>query len=67
MNPIGLIIVALGAFVVAGGIRDWPWFWKSSRARFVVTVLGRRGARIFYVTVGLFIAVLGVLACFSPP
>jgi hypothetical protein len=60
LNPFCLLISAVGAFVVAGGLSDWPWFWRSSRARTVSLLLTRTGARIFYVTIGLGIVILGV-------
>ena len=33
MNPIGLVIAAVGLFALAGGLRDWRWFWRNRRAR----------------------------------
>jgi len=60
MNPFGLLIVAAGVFSIAGGLRDWPWFWNHRRARFMTTILTRRGARVFYVVIGIGLAVLGL-------
>jgi hypothetical protein len=62
VNPIGFFIVAIGLFAIAGGLRDWPWFWNSSRARFVTTILTRAGARVFYVAMGIVSMVCGVWA-----
>ena len=61
MNPIGILIVIAGLFSVAGGAMDWEWFMNHRKARFLCTILSRTGARIFYVVLGLGIAVLGVL------
>jgi hypothetical protein len=60
MNPFGLLIVAAGVFTIAGGLRDWPWFWNNSRARFMTTILTRTGARIFYVVIGTALAGFGL-------
>ena len=65
MNPFGLLIVALGLFSIAGGLQDWPFFWNNRRARLMTTILTRRGARVFYVIIGIGLAVLGVCATVS--
>lgn len=44
-----------------GGIMDWEWFMNSRKGRRMVRLIGRRGARILYVCLGLFLIVLGVL------
>ncbi len=61
MNPLGLIFIAAGAFSMLGAICNWEWFMNARKARFVVKILTRDGARIFYGALGLAIAVLGVL------
>ncbi len=61
MNPLGLMFVALGAFSMLGAICNWDWFMNARKARFVVKILTRKGARIFYGVLGLAIVVLGVL------
>lgn len=62
MNPLGLIFVATGLFVFAGGLYNWNWFMNSRKVRFLCLILTRTGARIVYILLGLFIAVIGVLA-----
>lgn len=61
MNPAGLLIVAAGIFCVSGAVFDWNFFMNSSKAWIFVKLFGRNGARVFYVLLGGFIAVLGVL------
>jgi hypothetical protein len=53
------LLVAIGAFAALGGIKNWDWFMNNRRARLFVTILGRDGARVFYVLLGLFIAGIG--------
>ena len=55
-----LLLVAAGSFSVAGAVQDWDFFMESRRARLFVTLLGRSGARAFYVVLGLAIAGVGV-------
>jgi hypothetical protein len=62
MNPVGLIIGAAGAFSMLGAICNWDWFMNARKARFMVKILTRNGARIFYGILGLGLVVLGVLA-----
>ena len=61
MNPWGLIIVAAGLFSAAGGAFDWEWFMNHHKARFMSAILTRPGARVFYVVLGIALAVLGIL------
>lgn len=65
MNPLGLLFIAAGAFSMLGAICNWDWFMNARKARFVVKILTRNGARIFYGAFGLAIAVLGVLGTFG--
>ena len=61
MNPIGFFFVAAGIFAIAGAVCDWDWFMNARKARFVVALLTRNGARIFYGLLGAGLAVLGVM------
>ena len=61
MNPMGLFLVAGGLFSILGGILNWEWFMNHHKARFMCAILGREGARAFYVLLGGIIAVIGAL------
>ena len=61
MNPIGLFFVAGGAFSILGAVCNWDWFMNARKARFVVKVFTRNGARVFYGILGLALVSLGVL------
>ena len=61
MNPIGLLIVAAGVFAIAGAVCNWEWFMNARKARGMVKLLTRNGARIFYAVLGLVLVVLGIL------
>jgi len=66
MHPIGVFMcVAGGAFSVLGGVLNWNWFFAMSPATTVVRLIGRTGARIFYVLLGLFVIAGGILAAFG--
>ena len=64
MHPAPIVIVLLGAIIIAGGIFDWDWFMNRWRSRLLAKLLrGRRNVRIFYILVGIGLwGVAGVLA-----
>ena len=71
-NPrpaLGLFLFPAGAFAVVGAIFDWSWFFRARKARFIVAVLGRTGARITYGVLGGALAGMGVgmLLVGNPP
>ena len=65
MNPAGLILVAVGAFSVAGSIGNWDFMFNSRKAWLIVRLLGRQGARIFYGLLGATVATIGLLITFG--
>ncbi len=66
---ITLIVIAVGGFSLAGSLQNWDWFFNNRRARIMVSILGRNGARIFYGILGSALIlgglVLGVGLLFS--
>jgi hypothetical protein len=64
MNHSGWIFIALGLFSAVCAAFDFEWFMNHRKARFFVKILGRMGARIFYVLLGAAILVLGGLILF---
>ena len=65
MNPTGLILVAVGAFSIAGSVANWDFFFNSRKAWLIVRLFGRQGARIFYGLLGTTIATIGLLVTFG--
>lgn len=61
MNPAGLVLAAIGLFSFAGGLCNWHWFMNARKARALVRMIGPGAARVFYMLLGLVIAVYGVL------
>ncbi len=61
----GLVLLTAmgsGLLSIAGGFMGWDWFLNHPRARPVVRLLGREGARVFYILLGgLLIALCTVL------
>jgi hypothetical protein len=61
MNPIGLLVVAAGLFGIIAAVMDWDWFMNHPKARFMCSLCGRNGARVFYIVLGTALVVGGVL------
>jgi hypothetical protein len=65
MEPMGLILVAAGLFSLCGAFFNWDFFMNARKARLVVALLGRTGARFFYGTVGTVGVMAGLAATFG--
>ncbi|MBN1493400.1 MAG: immunity 17 family protein [Candidatus Omnitrophica bacterium] len=62
MNVIPYILIAAGVFSILGAINNWDWFMEHRKARFMVRILTRTGARVFYALLGTVIAAIGICA-----
>lgn len=56
------ILIGAGLFSIVGAALDWNLFMESHKARPLVTLLGRDGARAFYMLFGVALITAGVLA-----
>ncbi len=65
MNPVGLILIAVGLFSLVGGLFNWNWFMNTRRARALVRSIRPVGARVFYIVLGMIVIVLGVFITFN--
>ena len=61
----GVLLILAGLFTMAGSMLNWNWFFNSSRARLIVAIFGRQGARIVYGILGILIIIFGILAMIS--
>ncbi|MCR5540717.1 MAG: immunity 17 family protein [Ruminococcus sp.] len=52
---------AAGFFCIFCAYKDYDWFMNSSKARLWVRLLGRDGARKFYMGLGVVIVALGIM------
>lgn len=58
-NIAGIVVILCGMFSAAGGLFGWDWFLNHRKARLWVKLLGRNGARGFYVVLGVALAGFG--------
>lgn len=56
----GLLLVAIGGFTICGAGCDWDWFMENHKARLLVTICGRTGARVVYVFIGILCVLMGL-------
>ncbi len=62
MNIAFMIIMVLGGiFSICGAVFNWDFFFENYKARPVVKLIGRNGARVFYVLLGLFVIFCGIM------
>ena len=50
-----------GLFCIICAALDCDWFLNSNKAKVFVQLLGRVGARIFYILLGLFLMTISIL------
>ncbi len=60
MNLLGLLFVGAGLIAMAGALFNWDWFMNHPKSRFMVRILTRKGARIFYGCLGLGLFIYGI-------
>ena len=56
-----IVMVLGGLFSIAGAVFNWNFFFEHRRARRLVKFIGRNGARIFYILLGIFVIFCGVM------
>ncbi|MDJ0581218.1 immunity 17 family protein [Crocosphaera sp.] len=61
----GLFVIVAGVFSLCGAILNWDWYMNHRKARFLLRMLGRGGARVFYGVLGLGLIILGGLLLFG--
>lgn len=57
----GLILVGAGLFSIVGAVLNKDWFMDNRKARPLVKLFSRNGARVFYIALGVGIVVVGAL------
>jgi len=59
---IGFGALLIGGFSAFFAAMDYDWYMESRKARFLVAIIGRANARLFYIAVGVTFMVGGLLA-----
>ena len=61
----GIVCVVAGVWCIVGAVLALPIFMNHRRAEWVVDVLGRGGARVFYTLLGAALIAVGVFVVIS--
>ena len=48
-----LLLGAAGLFTLSASVFNWDWYFNHRKARFLVDLVGRNGARAFYGLIGV--------------
>ena len=56
------LFIGLGIFSMVAAVLNLEWYFQTSAAQTFVRWLGRTGARLFYVLLGMGLIACGVLA-----
>ena len=56
-----LFAILCGVFSIFCAVRDYDWFMENHRAWLFVKLLGRNGARVVYILLGLFLIAFGLI------
>lgn len=62
INPdlfVGAVAIAIGLFVMSAALFNWEWYYQLHKARWIESICGRSGARVFFGVLGLALIVLG--------
>jgi hypothetical protein len=59
---LSVFIILAGLFSTAGAVYNWDWFMNARKARGIVRILGRTGARGLYGLLGAALMMLGILS-----
>lgn len=54
------IFVLVGLLAILAALFNWDWFFTANNTQFIVNNVGRGGARVFYIVLGLMMIVTGV-------
>ena len=56
------IFLLISAFCIFCSVRNFDWFFNNSKARPLVKMFGRNGARAIYIGIGVFLAIFGLMS-----
>lgn len=60
-TAVPVLIVAAGAFSIVCSLKGYRFFWEHRRAQFMVRLIGYTGTKIFYITLGIALVVIGIM------
>lgn len=62
---IGLLFIGTGIFCFLGAKNQWGFFVRDRKYRRMARLFGENGTRIFYMGLGIFVSVMGLISIFG--
>lgn len=59
---ISLALLLIGIFSIGGSYFNWEFFFNNRKAKRLVNIIGRKGARVFYFVLGLIFVTAGAVS-----
>ena len=57
---ISFLFAFLGTLSICAAIANWDWFFNTENGKAIVRIFKRKGARIFYVILGILIWIMAI-------
>lgn len=57
---VSIIVILGGLFSMTAAVMNWEWYMNHRKAQFMIKILSRNGARIFYFCLGLGLVGIGI-------
>lgn len=66
MESMLLMIVCIGSgiFCILGAALEWDFFYNNYKAKRMVNMFGKQGAKIFYIILGAVVIGMGIITPF---
>lgn len=59
-----VVVFALGFYLFIGAYKNYDWFFSVRRMKRTVDIMGREGARNFYIVVGIIVMIVAIVLLF---
>lgn len=61
MEILGIILIVYGAFLLAGLILQFPFFYNNMKSKALIKMMGKAGFNILLLVFGLAALIIGIL------
>ena len=58
---IQVLLIAFGLFCILGAYLEWDFFFRVGKVQRIIGLIGKSGARIFYIVIGFILFILSFL------
>ncbi len=61
MEILGIILIVYGAFILAGFILQFPFFYNNMKSKALIKMMGKTGYNILLLVFGLAALIIGIM------